>query len=71
LAVVAVLAASCGYAAAKWSTESSLSLSRASAARAEANAANLAALNAVNFDVTERSSKPWVSCMLSVFRMKS
>lgn len=52
LAIVAVLAAWSGYAAAKWSTESSLRLSRASAARAEANAASLAALNDVNFDVT-------------------
>jgi hypothetical protein len=52
LAVVAVLAAYSGWAAAKWSTESSLSLARASAARAEANAANLEALNNLNFDVS-------------------
>jgi hypothetical protein len=52
LAVVAVLAAWSGYAAAKWGTESSLSLSRASAARAEANRASLNALNSNNFDVT-------------------
>jgi hypothetical protein len=52
LAVVAVLAAYSGWAAAKWSTESSLNLARASAARAEANAANLEALNSLNFDVT-------------------
>jgi hypothetical protein len=52
LAIVAVLAAYSGWAAAKWSTESSLSLARASAARAEANAANLDALNTLNFDVT-------------------
>jgi hypothetical protein len=52
LAVVAVLAAYSGFAAAKWSTESSLSLARASAARQEANAANLEALNTLNFDVT-------------------
>jgi len=52
LAVVAVLAAYSGWAAAKWATESSLSLARANAARAEANAASLDALNSVNFDVT-------------------
>jgi hypothetical protein len=52
LAVVAVLAAYSGWAAAKWSTESSLSLARASADRAEANAANLDALNTLNFDLT-------------------
>jgi hypothetical protein len=52
LAVVAVLAAYSGWAAARWSTEASLSLARASADRAEANAASLDALNAVNFDVT-------------------
>ena len=52
LAIVAVLAAYSGWAAAKWATESSLSLARANAARAEANAASLDALNSVNFDVT-------------------
>jgi hypothetical protein len=52
LAIVAVLAAWSGYAAAKWGTESSLSLARASAARAEANRASLSALNANNLDVT-------------------
>ncbi len=52
LALVAVLAAWSGFAAAKWSTQSSLLLAKASAARAEANAANLDALNALNFDVT-------------------
>ncbi len=52
LAVVAVLAAWSGYAAAKWATESSLSLARANAARTEANHASLNALNATNFDVT-------------------
>jgi hypothetical protein len=52
LAIVAVLAAWSGYAAAKWSTESSLLLAKASAARAQANAANLQALNSLNFDLT-------------------
>jgi hypothetical protein len=52
LAVVAVLAAYSGWAAAKWSTESSLLLATASADRAQANAANLEALDSVNFDLT-------------------
>ncbi len=52
LAFVAVLAAWSGYAAAKWSTESSLLLATASADRAEANAASLDAVNALNFDAT-------------------
>lgn len=52
LALVAVLAAYSGWAAAKWSTESSLLLATASADRAQANAANLDALNSLNFDVT-------------------
>jgi hypothetical protein len=52
LAIVAVLAAWSGYAAAKWSTESSLYLARASAARSQANAANLQALNDLNFDLS-------------------
>jgi hypothetical protein len=52
LAFVAVLAAWSGYAAAKWSTESSLLLATAGADRAEANAASLDAVNALNFDAT-------------------
>ena len=52
LALVAVLAAYSGWAAAKWSTESSLLLATASADRAQANAANLDALNSLNFDLT-------------------
>ena len=44
LAVVAVLAAWSGYASSKWSTESSLTLARASAARSEANRADLESL---------------------------
>jgi hypothetical protein len=52
LAVVAVLAAWSGYAAAKFSTDSSLDLARASADRALANSANLQALNSLNFDLT-------------------
>ena len=52
LALVAVLAAYSGWAAAKWSTESSLLLATASADRAQANAASLDALNSLNFDLT-------------------
>ena len=52
LALVAVLAAYSGWAAAKWSTESSLLLATASADRAQANAANLDALNSLNYDLT-------------------
>ena len=50
LAVVAVVAAYSGYASAKWSTESRLLLSKASAARTEASNANLNALATRNFD---------------------
>ena len=52
LAVVAVLAAWSGYAAAKFSTDSSLLLAKANGDRAQANAANLDALNGLNFDLT-------------------
>jgi hypothetical protein len=50
LAVVAVLAAWSGFASAKWGTESSLDLAKASAARTEANRADLTALSQKNFD---------------------
>jgi hypothetical protein len=50
LAVVAVLAAWSGYSAAKWSTESRLSLARASTDRTEASRANLEAMETRNFD---------------------
>jgi hypothetical protein len=50
LAVVAVLAAWSGYASSKWSTESSLTLARASAARTSASRADLEAQNQRNFD---------------------
>jgi len=44
LSLVAVFAAYSGYAAAKWSTESSVTLAKASAARTKANRADLEAL---------------------------
>jgi len=50
LAVVAVLAAWSGYASAQWGTESSLALSRASAARTEANRADMEAMEVRNLD---------------------
>ena len=50
LAVVAVLAAWSGFAAAKWGTEASLQLAKASAARTEANRADLETFQLRNFD---------------------
>src|SRR5208283_4250984 len=50
LAVVAVLAAWSGFASAKWSTQSSLDLARASAARTEANREAYLAADLKNFD---------------------
>ena len=50
LAIVAVLAAYSGFAAAKWGTESSLQLAKASAARTEANRAAYQAADLRNFD---------------------
>ncbi|MGO8870754.1 MAG: hypothetical protein ACLQPH_05005 [Acidimicrobiales bacterium] len=52
LAIVALLAAYTGYASAKWSTESSVRLASASAARTEANRAALDAQDTKNFDST-------------------
>jgi hypothetical protein len=52
LAVVAVLAAWSGFASAKWGTESSLALARASATRSQANRAQLSAMEERNFDAS-------------------
>ena len=52
LAVVALLAAASGFASAKWSTESRLALSRATAARNEASRAELTAMETRNFDAS-------------------
>jgi hypothetical protein len=52
LAVVALLAAYTGFASAKWNTESAVRLAQASAARTEANRAELDAQNLRNFDST-------------------
>ena len=50
LAIVAVLAAYSGFAAAKWGTDSSLQLAKASAARTEANRVELEGFQLKNFD---------------------
>lgn len=50
LAVVAVLAAWSGFASAKWSTQSSLDLAKASAARSESNREAYLAADLKNFD---------------------
>jgi hypothetical protein len=50
LSIVAVLAAYSGYAAAKWGTESSLSLAKASATRTKANRADLEGLQLRTLD---------------------
>ncbi len=50
LSLVAVLAAYSGYAAAKWSTLSSISLAKASAARTKANRADLEGLQIRTLD---------------------
>jgi hypothetical protein len=50
LSLVAVLAAYSGYAAAKWSTESSVSLAKASAARTKGNRADLEGLQIRTLD---------------------
>jgi hypothetical protein len=50
LAIVALMAAYSGYAAAKWSTESRVDLASASTARTKANRANLQAMDLRNFD---------------------
>jgi hypothetical protein len=52
LSIVAVLAAYSGFAAAKWSTESSLSLARASTLRAKASRADLEAIVTRTLDST-------------------
>ena len=52
LAIVALLAAWSGYAAAKWSTESRVGLAEGSAARTKANRANLEALELRSFDAS-------------------
>ena len=50
LSVVAILAAYSGYSAAKWNTDSSVSLASATASRSKANRADLESLAQRNFD---------------------
>ncbi len=50
LSVVAILAAYSGYSAAKWNTDSSVSLASAAASRSKANRADLESLAQRNFD---------------------
>jgi hypothetical protein len=52
LSIVALLAAWSGYAAAKWSTESRVSLASASTERSKANRANLNSIVIRNFDAS-------------------
>lgn len=63
LSVVTLLAAWSGYAAAKWSTESRVALARASAARTNANRANLEALELRNFDSS--AFEAWFSAYIA------
>ncbi|HVM65982.1 MAG TPA: hypothetical protein VMU14_14040 [Acidimicrobiales bacterium] len=63
LAVVALLAAWSGYASAKWATESRLDLSRASAARTKASAAQLQSDETLNFDASTFSD--WFAAELA------
>jgi hypothetical protein len=59
LSIVALLAAWSGYAAAKWKTESRVTLAEASAARVTANGAASQALTIRNFDASTFNA--WLS----------
>jgi hypothetical protein len=63
LSLVAVLAAYSGFAAAKWGTESSLSLARASAARTKASRAELSGLVTRTLDST--SFNAWFTAFIA------
>ena len=63
LSLVAVLAAYSGYAAAKWSTLSSISLAKASAARTKANRADLEGLQIRTLDSV--SFNAWFSAFVA------
>lgn len=63
LSVVAVLAAFSGFAAAKWSTESSVTLAKASAARTKANRADLEGLQLRTLDSV--SFNAWFSAFVA------
>ena len=61
--MVAILAAYSGYAAAKWSTESSITLAKASAARTKANRSDLEALQVRTLDSV--SFNAWFSAFVA------
>jgi len=63
LSLVAVLAAFSGYAAAKWSTDSSVSLAKASALRTQANRADLEGQQIRTFDSV--SFNTWFSAFVA------
>ncbi len=63
LSLVAVLAAYSGYAAAKWSTEASVSLAKASALRTKANRADLEGLQVRTLDSV--SFNAWFSAFVA------
>lgn len=63
LSLVAVLAAFSGYAAAKWSTESSVTLAKASTARTRANRADLESLQLRTLD--SASFNAWFSAFIA------
>lgn len=63
LSIVAVIAAYSGFAAAKWSTESSVSLARASTLRSMANRADAQAIQTRTFDSV--SFNAWFTAFIS------
>ncbi len=63
LSIVALIAAWSGYAASKWSTESSVALARASAARTKANRADLEALQVRTLDSV--SFNAWFTALVA------
>jgi len=71
LSVVAVIAAYSGFAAAKWGTESSLSLAKASATRTKANRAQIDALQIRTLDAVEFNAafEAYVAHDRSAFRL--
>jgi len=69
LSLVAVLAAYSGFAAAKWSTESSVTLAKASAARTKANRADLEGLVTRTFD--SASFNAWFTAFTAATRTLS
>ena len=78
LSVVTVMAAWSGYSAAKWGSDSSLSLSRSSSAQNEANldriqTSQIRTLDSVSFNAASatRSSRSWKTSMSPEYRIVS